>query len=245
MRPLRLVLPALALVTLFVPTSLVLAGGLMLPGRRLASAITPAQQSGSSIATSRIFEAIGLSEGMTVCEIGAGDGALTVEAARTAGPNGRVYTSELGEERIRTLQANVAKSGLSNITVVAGDPAKTNLPDAACDALFMRNVYHHFADPLAMNASIAAALKPGSRLAVIDFTPPNKEAASPSDRDQDGTHGVTPDTVAREMKEAGLEQVASEAGAQRWFMVVAQKRMLQLPAPSLLAASSSQHGSGF
>ena len=223
MRPLRLTLPALALVTLFVPAALVLGSGISLPGGHLGAAIAPAQQPGSSIATSRIFEAIALREGMTVCEIGAGDGALTVEAARTVGPTGRVYTSELGGERIKTLQANVAKSGLSNISVVAGDPVETNFPDAACDALFMRNVYHHFADPVAMNASIASALKPGGRLAVVDFTPPNKEAASPSDRDQDGTHGVTPDTVARETKEAGLEQVGSEAGAQRWFMVVARK----------------------
>ncbi|MBA3888142.1 MAG: methyltransferase domain-containing protein [Acidobacteria bacterium] len=128
-----------------------------------------AQQSGSTIANARIFDAIGVREGITVCEIGAGDGAQTIEVARLVGRGGRVYTSELGEDRLKTLQSRVTASGLSHITVVEGGPVRTNFPDAACDAAFMRNVYHHFADPAAMNPSLAAALKPGGRLAIVDL----------------------------------------------------------------------------
>lgn len=178
------------------------------------------QRSGSSIATEQIFEAIGVREAATVCEIGAGDGDLSIAAARAVGPNGRVYTSELGESRVSALRERVAKSGLAQLTIVAGDGSKTNFPDAACDALFMRNVYHHFAEPAVMNASIAAALKPGGRLAVVDFAPSNKEAGRPADRDEDGMHGVSAESVSRELQEAGFESVASESGAQRWFMVV-------------------------
>ena len=188
-----------------------------------AGSAAPAQRSGSSISSERIFEALGVREGATVCEIGAGDGGLSIAAARLVGPSGRVYTSELGDDRLRGLREKVAASGLAQITVVAGDPVKTNFADASCDALFMRNVYHHFADPAAMNASIAAALKPGGRLAVVDFAPPNKEAERPADRDEDGMHGVTSDTLARELKEAGFEPVSSEAGERRWFMVVVAK----------------------
>jgi ubiquinone/menaquinone biosynthesis C-methylase UbiE len=182
-----------------------------------------AQQSGSSIATRTILDAIGAREGVTVCEIGAGDGELTIAAAKIAGPSGRVYTSELGDDRVKTLRAQVAKSGLAQITVVEGSTSATNFPDAGCDALFMRNVYHHFADPAVMNKSIAAALKPGGRAAVVDFTPPDKEAPVAADRSKDGMHGVTADTVSRELKDAGLEVVSSESGAQRWFMVVVSK----------------------
>jgi tRNA A58 N-methylase Trm61 len=182
-----------------------------------------AQRSGSTIATEQIFDAIGVRDGITVCEIGAGDGALSIEAARRVGPNGRVYTSELGETRVSELRERVGKSDLARITVVAGDSARTNFPDGACDALFMRNVYHHFAEPSAMNASIAAALTPGGRLAVVDFAPPNKEAERAADRDEDGTHGVSAQSVSRELQEAGFEPVASESGTQRWFMVVVAK----------------------
>lgn len=189
-------------VTLFVPAALV------------------AWQGGSTIRTERIFEAIGVREGITVCEMGAGDGELTIAAAKLVGPTGRVYTSELGEERVKTLRDRTAASGLSQITVVDGDASKTNFPEAACDALFMRNVYHHFADPAAINRSIAASLKPGARVAVVDFTPPGEEASSPADRGKDGMHGVTPATVSRELAAAGLEPVTSETGSQRWFLVV-------------------------
>jgi predicted methyltransferase len=88
----------------------------------------------------------------------------------------------------------------------------------------MRNVYHHFEDPSAMNASIAAALKPGGRVAIVDFTPRGgPEAERPSDRDEDGRHGVSPESVARELKEAGFGEETSESGDGRWFMVVARK----------------------
>jgi tRNA A58 N-methylase Trm61 len=183
-----------------------------------------AQRSGSTIPTARIFEALNVREGITVCEMGAGDGELSIAAAKVVGPSGRVYTSELGEERVRTLRDRTAASALSQITVVEGDAVKTNFPDGACDALFMRNVYHHFADPAAVNRSIAAALKPGSTIAVVDFAPPSKEAERAADRAKDGMHGVTPETVARELGAAGLEVVRSETGDERWFLVLAKRR---------------------
>ncbi len=160
-------------------------------------------------------------EGVTVCEIGAGNGDLSLEVAKLVGPGGRVFASELGDARVKTLKERVTGSGLSHVTVVPGDAVKTNFPDAACDALFMRNVYHHFAEPSKMNASIAAALKPGARLAVVDFTPPpGGEARDPADRGKDGSHGLSPESLSRELKEAGFEPVAVDAGSQRWFMVV-------------------------
>jgi ubiquinone/menaquinone biosynthesis C-methylase UbiE len=189
----------------------------------LVPMVTLAWQSGSTIAPSKIFEAIGAKEGITVCEMGAGDGELTIAAAKVVGAGGHVYSSELGEDRVKALREKVTASGLAQITVVAGDPVKTNFPDATCDALFMRNVYHHFSDPGKIDAAIAASLKPGARVAVIDFTPPDKEADRPEDRGKDGMHGVMPETVSRELKQAGLEQVSSETGSQRWFMIVAAK----------------------
>ena len=116
---------------------------------------------GSAFGNRQIFEAIGARDGSTVCEMGAGDGELTLAVARIVGAAGRVYASELGDDRVRTLREKVARSRLEQITVIAGDQSRTNFPDGGCDAVFMRSVYHHFADPPTMNASIAAALKPG------------------------------------------------------------------------------------
>lgn len=176
-----------------------------------------------TVATEKIFEAIGIKEGMTICEMGAGDGELTLAAARAAGTGGHVYTSELGEDRIKALAEKVKGSGLAQVTVVPGDPLKTNFPEGVCDALFMRNVYHHFADPASMNKSILTSVKPGARVAVVDFGPPDKEAPTPAERGKDGIHGVKQETLIRELKDAGFEPVSAEAAEQRWFMVVVQR----------------------
>ena len=182
-----------------------------------------AQRSAAGVSSQGIFEAIGVKADATVCEVGAGDGELTIAAARIVGPRGRVLSSELGDARVKTLQEKAHTSGLAQVTVVTGDATRTNFPDGACDALFMRDVYHHFTDPAAMNSSMLAALKPGARLAIVDFTPPGAEATCPVDRSKDGMHGVLPATVTRELREAGFESTESGVSGQRWFMVVASK----------------------
>lgn len=182
-----------------------------------------AVSSAASLTPANIAEAINARPGSTVCEIGAGDGKLSIAMTRIVGPEGRVYANELGESKVQKMRDYVAKRGVSQVTVIAGDPQSTNFPDGACDAVFMRDVYHHFSDPAAMNRSIAAALKPGGRVAVIDFTPPGEEAADPPGRSKDGKHGVTPDTVSRELKEAGFVSVTTQDPAERWFMVVLAK----------------------
>lgn len=182
----------------------------------------PARTS-ASFPPEKILAALDANPGATVCEIGAGEGDTSIAIARLLGPSSRVFTSELGDSRLARLRSQVAASGLPNITVLSGDPSKTNFPAAACDAVFLQNVYHHFSQPASINSSIAAALKPGGRVAVIDFKPPAKESAPPAERARNGTHGVYPDTVARELQAAGLEPVSSHEEAPRWFLVVLSK----------------------
>jgi ubiquinone/menaquinone biosynthesis C-methylase UbiE len=158
-----------------------------------------------------------------VADIGAGDGVLTMPIAREVGPSGRVYATELGGGSLDRLRTAVAKSGLANIEVVEGDPARTNLPPECCDAIFIRNVYHHFADPPAMNTSLLESLKRGGRLAIIDFAPNGAEATSPADRAAGKTHGIGAETVARELQHAGFALVATERRETQGFLLVARK----------------------
>jgi ubiquinone/menaquinone biosynthesis C-methylase UbiE len=189
----------------------------------IGAAAAFAQGSAEGISAEKLFAAIDIHEGSTVCEVGAGDGQMSIKAARLVGSQGRVYTNELGDSKAGKLREKITAAGLAHVTVVTGEAARTNFPDAICDALFLRDVYHHFSEPAAMNRSIAAALKPGGRVAVVDFRPPGKEAEQPADRGKDGMHGVTADTVSRELKEAGFEPVSAPASGNRWFMVVVAK----------------------
>jgi predicted methyltransferase len=175
--------------------------------------------------TNTLVEVLKLSPGSVVAEIGAGAGELTLAIAKLVAPGGRMISTELGAARVKGLRDSVSK-GTSNIEVIEGHEARTNLPDACCDAVFMRNVYHHFGDPPAMNASILRALKPGGRVAVIDFPPgENVPTAPPGNRGDKATHGVSAATVAAELSAAGFQIVKSEEqpGRSRWFIVVGQK----------------------
>jgi ubiquinone/menaquinone biosynthesis C-methylase UbiE len=168
----------------------------------------------------RLIKALDIHTGSSVGEIGAGDGALSLAVARAVGSTGRVYSNELNKDRLKGIGVAAEKAGLANVTPIEGRERETNLPDACCDAIFMRNVYHHFGDPPAMNDSLLKSLKPGGRLAVLDFTPPpGKETAAPGKRGEDGQHGVTAAVVEQELKAVGFEILSSDESNRTVFVV--------------------------
>ena len=155
----------------------------------------------------KLIEILEIRAGASVADVGAGGGALVPPMSRHVGSAGRVYATDLNADRIADLRKLVASESLKNVTVVEGGAAQTNLPDACCDAIFMRLVYHHFGDPAAMNASLLRSLKPGGRLAVLDFMPTSKVTAAPGKRGEGDAHGVMPATVIEELKAAGFVDV--------------------------------------
>jgi len=190
----------------------------------LATQLAFAQSAADSAADAkRLVAALHVHQGSVVGEIGAGSGELTIALAREVGPDGHLYSNELNAARRTEISHAIGSARLTNVTVVEGAPANGNLPDGCCDAIFMRNVYHHFADPAAMNASLFRAMKPGGYIAVIDFTPPNKESAEPAGRATDKFHGVSAESVMREPKSAGFDEATSEVIARHAFIVVAHR----------------------
>jgi precorrin-6B methylase 2 len=144
---------------------------------------------------------------MSVGEIGAGGGEMTVELAKRLGAAGHVYSTELDPARLADIRGAVAKEGLTNVTVIEAGEATTNLPAGCCDAVFMRDVYHHITKPAEIARSIAAAVKPGGRVAIIDFEPtPGSETPAGLPADREG-HGVRPETIVAEISAAGPAHV--------------------------------------
>jgi len=168
----------------------------------------------------RLTRALALTSGQTVCEIGAGGGELTVALARVVGDTGRVLSNEINKQSLAKIGKAVEAAGLHNVTLVEGREQETNFPSSSCDALFMRDVYHHFVNPPTMNASILQSLKPGGRLAIIDFTPPPGGENPAGSRAIDNHHGITPPTLERELKAAGFEAVTASEPSPRNFLVV-------------------------
>jgi SAM-dependent methyltransferase len=152
----------------------------------------------------RLFDVLELRPGMVVADVGAGGGEMSAEMASRIGPSGRVYATDISADSLRTLRALALKTPLGNVTVVEGADLATQLPDACCDAVFIRNVYHHFHDPSAMNRSLVAALKPGGRLAIIDFEPAAGSALPEGVPANRGGHGIRAPLVIEELTAAGF-----------------------------------------
>ncbi len=172
---------------------------------------TEAQLKSAASEVPQLVKLFELKPGMTVADVGAGFGAWTIALSRSLGPAGRVYASDIGAQQLAALRQAVARERLTNVTVVEGADRSTNLPPGCCDAILIRDAYHHLTQPGDITRSLAAALKPGGRLAVIDFPPrPATEvpAGVPANR---GGHGVPPEVVAGEVTAAGLTHVSTNA----------------------------------
>jgi precorrin-6B methylase 2 len=160
--------------------------------------LTDAQLKAAEIEVPQLVELLELKPGMTVADVGAGFGAWTMRFSRWIGPSGRVYATDVGAMQLAALREAVQREQLTNVIVLEGAPSTTNLPALCCDAILIRDAYHHLTQPEDIVRSVAASLKPGGRLAVIDFPPrPNTEVPSgvPANR---GGHGVPPEIVQRE-----------------------------------------------
>jgi ubiquinone/menaquinone biosynthesis C-methylase UbiE len=174
-----------------------------------------------------LAEVLQLKPGMTVADVGAGMGAMSIVFAKWLGPSGRVLSTDIGATPLAALRDAVSREQLTTMTVIEGAPASTNLPDACCDAIFMRDVYHHIGDTGAFNGSLLAALKPGGRLAVIDFEPRRGSKVPDGVNPNRGGHGITPAIVEQEVTAAGfvLQQTIASwpPGSTDFFLVLFRK----------------------
>jgi SAM-dependent methyltransferase len=159
----------------------------------------------------KLVEVLDLKPGMTVADVGAGGGNMSVVLAKWIGA-GRVFSTDIGAKQLQLIRDNVKKDNLTNVTVLEGTAASNNLPAVCCDAIFLRNVYHHITELEAFNKSLVSSLKPGGRLAILDNPPglgsPLPEGV-PSNR---GGHGVPSAVVTDELVAAGVTHVRTIDG---------------------------------
>ena len=155
----------------------------------------------------KLVEVLEIKPGMAVADIGSGGGAMTVVLGHW-NRGGRVFATDITERALRLTREYAKKEGLTNVTVIEGAAAATNLPDACCDALFLRNVYHHVTEIAAFNKSLHASLKPGGRLAIIDFEAKPNPAEIPKGVPANRLgHGIPASVVVDEVTAAGFTHV--------------------------------------
>lgn len=143
--------------------------------------------------------------GTVVADIGAGDGEYSFIAAEKVGASGRVYATEIDQDKLNALRADVAKRKLSNVAVVESAADDTKLATDCCDAIYLRHVYHHITQPQEFDKNLVRSLKPGARLAIIDFPPDNNLAPVEGVPENRGGHGIPQKVMIDELTAAGLQ----------------------------------------
>jgi SAM-dependent methyltransferase len=158
----------------------------------------------------RLRQELALEPGMSVADVGAGRGEVTVALAAEVGPTGRVFSTDIDPKALEQIRARAEAAALQNVTIVQAHARDTGLPAGCCDAALLRRVYHHLSDPAATNAGLLRALRPGGVLAVIDF-PPMLSWLWPwgtTEAEKDGSgHGVTSRRVVEDVTASGFELV--------------------------------------
>lgn len=132
-----------------------------------------------------VLQALKLAPDAAVADIGSGTGYFAVRFAHRV-PKGRVYGVDAEPDMVRYLTERAKREGLANLTVVAAKPNDPGIPSAV-DLIILVDTYHHVPDRERYFRNLRKSLKPGGRLAIIDFTMdspvgPPRSARIPADQ---------------------------------------------------------------
>ena len=117
--------------------------------------------------------------GMTVADIGAGDGYYTVRLAQRVGIGGRVLAQDIIPEVIERLADRVARERLDNVSLKLGAVDDPRLPAASFDRVFMVHMYHEIGEPYAFLWRLRPALRKGGQVLVVDGDRPIAQHGTP------------------------------------------------------------------
>ena len=119
--------------------------------------------------TTEMMPQLGLKPGMNVADIGSGNGYHTLLMAEKIGKEGTAYAVDVQPEMLELLKKRAAAAGVENIKYIHNSYWDAKLPENSIDLALMVDVYHEFSHPEQMLASIRKALRPGGRVALVEF----------------------------------------------------------------------------
>lgn len=141
--------------------------------------------------------------GSTVVDLGTGTGNLLADLSGAVGAEGRVIAEDIQQDFLDRARERAAKASLRNIEFVLGTETDPKLPAGAADLVIVLDAYHHFDYPERMLGAIKRSLRPGGRLAIVEYH--KKRGAMERGPDFALTHiRADADQVVREVEAAGL-----------------------------------------
>jgi ubiquinone/menaquinone biosynthesis C-methylase UbiE len=147
----------------------------------------------------QIMDALSISDGSVVADLGAGGGWFTVRLSRRVGPNGRVYAEDIQSQMIHAVERRIKREGLSNVITRLGSPVDPKLDTEPMDAVLIVDAYPEIEQPVALLRNVAKALKPKGLVGIVNF---KKDGGGPGPPMEER---VDPEKVIADARAAGLE----------------------------------------
>src|SRR6478672_3978009 len=142
-----------------------------------------------------VMQLAGVKPGMSVADVGAGEGYYTVRLARVVGAKGRVLAEDIVPDVRDGLSDRVQRERLDNVAVKLGTADNPMLPPVSFDRVFLVHMYHEVQAPYAFLSHLREAAKPAGLVVVVDSNRPVRQ------------HGVPPAELKCEFAALGLEPV--------------------------------------
>lgn len=139
-----------------------------------------------------------ITPGMTVADIGAGEGYYTIRLAQRVGPQGRVLAEDIVPAVRNALAERVSRERLQSVSVRLGEPADPKLPENSFDRVFMVHMYHEIEQPYEFLWRMRPSLKPDGLVIVVDADRPTRN------------HGTPPALLKCEFAAVGYQLVSTE-----------------------------------
>jgi SAM-dependent methyltransferase len=140
-------------------------------------------------------------KGMTVADIGAGEGYYTIRLAQRVGADGRVLAQDIISAVRDALAERVGRERLDNVSVKLGEANDPKLPDNSFDRVLMVHMYHEIAQPYEFLWRLRPSLKPDGLVVVVDADRPTVQ------------HGTPPELLECEFRAVGYVPVERRAMA--------------------------------
>ncbi len=140
----------------------------------------------------RVMDILGIKEGKSVADIGAGGGWFTVIAARKVGAKGKVFAVDINKESKTFIDERAKKENLDNIKTIISTTDDPKLPENSVDAVLILNTYHEVSEPIILLKNLRKSLKKNALVGIIDRN------------GRGDNHGIDNEKVIAEAKRAGF-----------------------------------------
>ena len=156
----------------------------------------------------QVMQLAAVKPGMSVADVGAGEGYYTVRLARVVGPHGRVLAEDIVPSVRDSLSERIQRERLDNVAVKLGTPDDPMLPPESFDRVFLVHMYHEVASPYAFLWHLREGVKPDGLIIVVDANRPIQR------------HGMPPRQLKCELAALNLQPVKSTmlTGGEVYFM---------------------------